>query len=101
MSRDHEGDVILLFTVAELLGGCNDCHTSGSFLGKRDGSRTLAGFDVGFAISRFAFQAFRVRRHVRTELDLCTPGRAYQQKRDLRHGDTAHQMRYIGLIAAV
>ena len=32
------------------IGGCNDCHTPGSFLGKRDGSRTLAGFDVGFAI---------------------------------------------------
>jgi mono/diheme cytochrome c family protein len=32
------------------LGGCNDCHTSGSFLGKRDASRTLAGSDVGFAI---------------------------------------------------
>jgi mono/diheme cytochrome c family protein len=32
------------------LGGCNDCHTPGSFLGKRDISRTLAGSDVGFAI---------------------------------------------------
>jgi mono/diheme cytochrome c family protein len=32
------------------LGGCNDCHTPGSFLGKRDSSRTLAGSDVGFAI---------------------------------------------------
>ena len=32
------------------LGGCNDCHTPGSFLGKRDTSRTLAGSDVGFAI---------------------------------------------------
>jgi mono/diheme cytochrome c family protein len=32
------------------IGGCNDCHTAGSFLGKRDTSRTLAGSDVGFAI---------------------------------------------------
>src|SRR3954451_11365424 len=32
------------------IGGWKDCHTPGSFLGKRDGSRTLAGFDVGFAI---------------------------------------------------
>src|SRR5947209_8744190 len=32
------------------IGGCNDCHTPGSFLGKRDTSRTLAGSDVGFAI---------------------------------------------------
>jgi mono/diheme cytochrome c family protein len=32
------------------LGGCADCHTPGSFLGKRDATRTLAGSDVGFAI---------------------------------------------------
>jgi mono/diheme cytochrome c family protein len=32
------------------IGGCNDCHTPGSFLGKRDTSRTLGGSDVGFAI---------------------------------------------------
>jgi mono/diheme cytochrome c family protein len=32
------------------IGGCNDCHTPGSFLGKRDVSRTLGGSDVGFAI---------------------------------------------------
>ncbi|HEU0151265.1 MAG TPA: cytochrome c [Bradyrhizobium sp.] len=32
------------------IGGCNDCHTPGSFLGKRDESRTLGGSDVGFGI---------------------------------------------------
>ena len=32
------------------LGGCNDCHTPGYFLGKPDFSRTLAGSDVGFTI---------------------------------------------------
>ncbi len=32
------------------LGGCNDCHTPGYFLGKPDFSRTLGGSDVGFAI---------------------------------------------------
>jgi mono/diheme cytochrome c family protein len=32
------------------IGGCNDCHTPGSFLGKRDTRRTLAGSDVGFGI---------------------------------------------------
>ena len=32
------------------IGGCNDCHTPGSFLGKPDFSRALSGSDVGFAI---------------------------------------------------
>jgi len=32
------------------LGGCNDCHTPGAFLGKPDFSRSLAGSEVGFAI---------------------------------------------------
>jgi mono/diheme cytochrome c family protein len=32
------------------LGGCNDCHTPGYFLGKPDSSRRLAGSDVGFEI---------------------------------------------------
>jgi mono/diheme cytochrome c family protein len=32
------------------LGGCNDCHTPGYFLGKPDFSRTLGGSDVGFTI---------------------------------------------------
>jgi mono/diheme cytochrome c family protein len=32
------------------IGGCNDCHTPGSFLGRRDESRTLGGSDVGFGI---------------------------------------------------
>ncbi|MDE2227989.1 MAG: methyltransferase domain-containing protein [Alphaproteobacteria bacterium] len=32
------------------LGGCNDCHTPGSFFGKPDMKRTLGGSDVGFAI---------------------------------------------------
>ncbi len=32
------------------IGGCNDCHTSGSFLGKPDYSRTLGGSDVGFGL---------------------------------------------------
>ena len=32
------------------LGGCEDCHTPGSFIGKRDKARTLGGSDVGFAI---------------------------------------------------
>jgi mono/diheme cytochrome c family protein len=30
------------------LGGCNDCHTPGYFLGKPDPSRFLGGSDVGF-----------------------------------------------------
>src|SRR4051794_18191612 len=32
------------------LGGCNDCHTPGYFLGKPDMSRYLGGSDVGFEI---------------------------------------------------
>lgn len=32
------------------LGGCNDCHTPGNFLGHRDVSRVLGGSDVGFGI---------------------------------------------------
>jgi len=32
------------------IGGCSDCHTPGSFLGKPDMSRFLGGSDVGFAI---------------------------------------------------
>jgi mono/diheme cytochrome c family protein len=32
------------------LGGCNDCHTPGYFLGKPDPSRRLAGSDVGIEI---------------------------------------------------
>ncbi|HKN26620.1 MAG TPA: cytochrome c [Roseiarcus sp.] len=32
------------------IGGCNDCHTPGYFLGKPDFSRTLGGSDVGFTI---------------------------------------------------
>ena len=31
-------------------GGCSDCHTPGTFLGKPDPTRYLAGSDVGFAI---------------------------------------------------
>jgi mono/diheme cytochrome c family protein len=32
------------------VGGCSDCHTPGSFLGKPDLSRMLGGSEVGFAI---------------------------------------------------
>ena len=32
------------------LGGCNDCHTPGYFLGKPDSDRYLGGSDVGFAV---------------------------------------------------
>ncbi len=32
------------------IGGCNDCHTPGYFLGKPDMSRFLGGSDVGFEI---------------------------------------------------
>src|SRR5277367_3841390 len=32
------------------IGGCSDCHTPGSFLGKPDLSRMLGGSEVGFAI---------------------------------------------------
>lgn len=32
------------------IGGCNDCHTPGSFFGKRDLSRTLGGSEVAFEI---------------------------------------------------
>jgi mono/diheme cytochrome c family protein len=32
------------------ISGCNDCHTPGSFLGKRDMSRTLGGSEVAFEI---------------------------------------------------
>ena len=32
------------------IGGCNDCHTPGYFLGKPDTSRFLGGSDVGFEI---------------------------------------------------
>ena len=30
------------------VGGCNDCHTPGNFLGKADMTRYLGGSDVGF-----------------------------------------------------
>jgi hypothetical protein len=33
------------------IAGRNDCHTPGSFLGKRDVSRRLGGSDVGFSLS--------------------------------------------------
>ena len=32
------------------VGGCNDCHTPGYFLGKPDFKRELAGSDVGFEL---------------------------------------------------
>lgn len=32
------------------VGGCSDCHTPGTFLGKPDMTRFLGGSDVGFAI---------------------------------------------------
>jgi len=32
------------------LGGCNDCHTPGVFLGKPDFARRLGGSEVGFEI---------------------------------------------------
>ncbi len=32
------------------LGGCDDCHTPGYFLGKPDFAHALSGSDVGFAI---------------------------------------------------
>jgi mono/diheme cytochrome c family protein len=32
------------------LGGCGDCHTPGTFLGRPDKERLLAGSDVGFAV---------------------------------------------------
>jgi hypothetical protein len=32
------------------IAGRNDCHTPGSFLGKRDVSRRLGGSDVGFSL---------------------------------------------------
>jgi mono/diheme cytochrome c family protein len=32
------------------LGGCNDCHTPGYFLGKPDRTRFLGGSEVGFEI---------------------------------------------------
>ena len=34
------------------LGGCNDCHTPGVFLGKPDFARALAGSEVGFEMPR-------------------------------------------------
>jgi mono/diheme cytochrome c family protein len=34
------------------VAGCQDCHTPGSFLGKRDMSRVLGGSEVGFEIPR-------------------------------------------------
>jgi len=33
-----------------MLGGCNDCHTPGYFLGKPDFERALSGSEVGFLI---------------------------------------------------
>jgi mono/diheme cytochrome c family protein len=32
------------------IGGCNDCHTPGSFFGKPDPKRVLGGSEVGFEI---------------------------------------------------
>ncbi|MDB5508043.1 MAG: cytochrome [Hyphomicrobiales bacterium] len=32
------------------ISGCNDCHTAGSFFGKRDVGKTLAGSEVAFEI---------------------------------------------------
>jgi len=34
------------------LGGCEDCHTPGNFLGKRDTTRVLGGSEVGFEIPK-------------------------------------------------
>jgi mono/diheme cytochrome c family protein len=33
-----------------MLGGCNDCHTPGVFLGKPDFTRALGGSEVGFEL---------------------------------------------------
>lgn len=32
------------------ISGCNDCHTPGSFFGKRDMAKTLSGSEVAFEI---------------------------------------------------
>lgn len=37
------------------IGGCSDCHTPGTFLGKPDMSRYLGGSDVGFALPQGVF----------------------------------------------
>jgi mono/diheme cytochrome c family protein len=39
------------------IGGCNDCHTPGSFFGKPDAGKTLGGSDVGFAMPNGVFVA--------------------------------------------
>jgi mono/diheme cytochrome c family protein len=39
------------------IGGCNDCHTPGSFFGKPDVNRVLGGSDVGFAMPNGVFVA--------------------------------------------
>ncbi|MDE2007048.1 MAG: cytochrome c [Rhodospirillales bacterium] len=37
------------------IGGCSDCHTPGTFLGRPDFSRYLGGSDVGFATPHGVF----------------------------------------------
>jgi mono/diheme cytochrome c family protein len=37
------------------VGGCSDCHTPGTFLGKPDLARFLGGSDVGFALPNGVF----------------------------------------------
>ena len=39
------------------IGGCNDCHTPGSFFGKPDMTKVLGGSDVGFAMPNGVFVA--------------------------------------------
>jgi mono/diheme cytochrome c family protein len=34
------------------IGGCNDCHTPGYFVGKPDTKRFLAGSDIGFFVPK-------------------------------------------------
>jgi mono/diheme cytochrome c family protein len=49
-SAQHSAQIARGKYLVEALGGCGDCHTPGSLLGKPDLSRYLAGSDVGWAV---------------------------------------------------
>lgn len=57
------------------LGGCNDCHTPGYFLGHPDMSRFLGGSDVGFEIPGLGvFVGSNITPDKKTGIGSWTPG---------------------------
>lgn len=50
LARDNTREMSERGNYLVKLGGCNDCHTPGYFLGKPDTQRYLGGSDVGFVV---------------------------------------------------